>query len=326
MNLLNRYLQEVSKYLPKARREDIVAELRANILSQIEDREQELGRALTDTELVEMLQHHGNPLMVAGRYGPHNLGLAFGIQLIGPELFPYYRTVLGVIWGISLTVMAVAMPIIARTVGEKVALGRVLLPLAVQFAVTTVIFVLLDRGKGHLLNRWDPGKLPALKTDSEDGPNARRIFNFIATAVGALWLALAPRSPYLLLGPAAISLEAVPMKLMPEWMQFYWAIVALLCFQLGLQFLNLLRLLPRRGAQVADLILKCAGLVIGILLLFKFPNYVTSPYPDVAEWANLSFLICVIVAVAIGLFAVVRLLLRERRAVLPGPRVAHGKS
>lgn len=58
MNLLNRYLQEVSRYLPKARREDVVAELRANIVSQMEDREQELGRPLTENKLVEMLQHH----------------------------------------------------------------------------------------------------------------------------------------------------------------------------------------------------------------------------------------------------------------------------
>jgi len=43
MNLLNRYLRAVGRLLPKPRRDDIVAELRANILSQMEDREQELG-------------------------------------------------------------------------------------------------------------------------------------------------------------------------------------------------------------------------------------------------------------------------------------------
>ena len=94
MNLLNRYLQEVSRYLPKARRDNITAELRANILSEMEDKEQELGRGLTENELVEMLQHHGNPMIVAGRYREHNLGLAFGVQLIGPELFPFYRMIL----------------------------------------------------------------------------------------------------------------------------------------------------------------------------------------------------------------------------------------
>jgi hypothetical protein len=32
MNLLNRYLQAVARLLPKARRDDIIAELRANII------------------------------------------------------------------------------------------------------------------------------------------------------------------------------------------------------------------------------------------------------------------------------------------------------
>jgi hypothetical protein len=73
MNLLNRYLQAVARLLPKARRDDIIAELRANILSQMEDREQELGRALTEDEQAAILRHHGNPTIVAGRYREDNL-------------------------------------------------------------------------------------------------------------------------------------------------------------------------------------------------------------------------------------------------------------
>jgi hypothetical protein len=310
MNLLNRYLQEVSKYLPKARREDIVAELRANITSQLEDREEELGRPLTDDEVVAMLQHHGNPMIVAGRYRPHNLGLAFGVQLIGPELFPFYRMILLLNLCITLAILAAVLPIVGREVPGAITLGRFLTPLLMQFAAVTVIFIALEKGRDHVLNRWHPGKLPPLKTPPDDGPSARNIFNFVAAAVGTLWLALTPRWPYLLLGPGALYLPSVPMKLMPEWVWFYGAIVALLCLQLGLQFTNLLRLLTRRAAHVADFILKCAGLAIGILLLFKFPNYVTSPYQDVAAWANLSFLICVIVGVAIGLFGIARRLMR----------------
>ena len=310
MNLLNRYLQEVSKYLPKARREDIVAELRANITSQLEDREEELGRALTDVEIVAMLQHHGNPMIVAGRYRPHNLGLAFGVQLIGPELFPFYRMILLLNWCITLAILAVVLPIVGKQVPGAHTLGWVLTPLLMQFAAVTVIFIALEKGKGHVLNRWDPGKLPPLKTPPDDGPSARNIFNFVAAVMGTAWLALTPRWPYLLLGPGALYLPAVPIKLMPEWTWFYWAIVALLCLQLGLQFTNLLRLVARHASRAADLILKCAGLTIGILLLFKYPNYVASPDPDIAEWANLSFLICVIVGVAIGLFEIVRALSR----------------
>jgi len=91
MNLLNRYLQAIAKCLPSLRRDDIVAELRANILSPMEDREQELGRPLTEDEQADMLRCYGNPTIIAGRYGAHNLGLAFGRQLIGPDLFPFTK-------------------------------------------------------------------------------------------------------------------------------------------------------------------------------------------------------------------------------------------
>jgi hypothetical protein len=310
MNLLNRYLQEVSKYLPKARRDDIVAELRANILSEMEDKEQELGRGLTEKEMVEMLQRHGNPMIVAGRYREHNMGLAFGIQLIGPELFPFYRMILLLNLCITLVILAVVLPIVAREFHAPITLVRVLTPLVAQFAAVTLIFIALDRGKNHVLNCWDPGKLPPLKTAPEDGPSARNIFNFVAGVVGTVWLALTPHWPYLLLGPGALYLQAMPMKLMPEWVQFYWAIIALLTLQLALQGLNLFRLVTQSRARLAVLVLKCGDLLIGVLLLLKYPNYVTSPHQELAEWANLSFLISVIVAVAIKLFGLIRFLMR----------------
>jgi hypothetical protein len=320
MNLLNRYLQAVAKCLPSARRDDIIAELRANILSQMEDREQELGRPLTEDEQTDILRRYGNPTIIAGRYSAHNLGLAFGRQLIGPELFPFYKTVLIINLLITVVVLAGVMPIVVRAIGGAITLARVLMPLAVQFGIVTLIFVILDRNKGRLLDKWDPRKLPALKANPEDGPNAQSIFTFFAAAVGTLWLALTPRWPYLLLGPGALYLQAIPMKLMPQWSEFYWAIVVLLCAQLVVGFFRLFRLLPRRQARIMDLALKVVGLCIGVLLLLKAPNYVSSQYQEVAVWANLSFLVCLIVALAINLWGTGRLLLslwRERDQMLP---------
>ena len=44
MELLERYLYAVSKHLPQARREDLIAELKDNLLSQLEDEAASLGR------------------------------------------------------------------------------------------------------------------------------------------------------------------------------------------------------------------------------------------------------------------------------------------
>jgi len=320
MNLLNRYLQEVSKYLPKARRADIVEELRANLLSRIEDREEELGRPLAEGELVGILQHHGNPAFVAGRYFENNLGLAFGRRLIGPELFPFYKTILLMNLSITLTILCVVLPLVARAMRSAITPSRVLMPLVAQFFVVTLIFILLDRGKNHWLNRWDPSKLPPMKTAPDDGPSASNIFAFIMMVVGTLWLALTPRWPYLMLGPGALFLPALALKPMSSWTTFYWAIMVALCGRLLLQFLTLFRWLPREKARMADVILRIASLFIGVLLLLKGPNYVTSPHPEVAHWANLNFEICVVAALAIHLWGAGRALIslrRERHQMLP---------
>ena len=69
-----------------------------------------------------------------------------------------------------------------------------------------------------------------------------------------------------------------------------------------------------------DLTLKGVGLCIGVLLLLKAPNYVSSQDQEVAVWANLSFLVCLIIALAINLWGTGRLLLslwRERDQMLP---------
>ncbi|MGO8735743.1 MAG: HAAS signaling domain-containing protein, partial [Terriglobia bacterium] len=76
MELVDRYLQEVRFWLPKAQQEDIVAELSEDIQSQIEEKEAGLGRKLNEAEVEGILQRWGNPMLLAERYQPHK-------QLIG---------------------------------------------------------------------------------------------------------------------------------------------------------------------------------------------------------------------------------------------------
>jgi hypothetical protein len=325
MNLLERYLQAVGKYLPKARRDDIIAELRANILSQMEDREEELGLPMTDEERAEMLRHHGNPAIVAGRYREQNFGLAFGRQLIGPELFPVYRTVLLMNLAITAFIVAILMPILGRTLGVPATLGRFILPLFLQFVAVTLIFILLDLGKGHYANQWDPGELPPLKKGGDDGPNAQSIFGFIIVAISTLWLALIPHWPFLLLGPAAGYLQSLPVKFMPQWLGFYWAVISLLCAQLLLQAFNLFRRVPSRQRQVLDVIFRGVGFAIGLVLLLAGPDYViaensSTDMKNLTHWASLNFLVSLVVFLAISAWGFGRrvvLLIRQRNQMLP---------
>ena len=80
-DLLPRYLQAIGEHLPAATRDDVLAELRANLQAPLDDRAEELNRPLTDAEVAAILKDHGRPLLVAARYLPQQ-------YLIGPTVFP----------------------------------------------------------------------------------------------------------------------------------------------------------------------------------------------------------------------------------------------
>lgn len=126
MDLVERYLKAVAAQLPKDNREDIVAELRDEIMGRLEALEARLGRAPTDDEVEGLLREVGHPLTVAARYRP-------GPQaLIGPELYPWWMFGLKV----GLTVMA-AVTLIGLAV--RVLVGDVYVGQAIGQGISSLI-------------------------------------------------------------------------------------------------------------------------------------------------------------------------------------------
>lgn len=80
--LIERYLQSVRFWLSMTNeKEGILAELGDDLRSQVEEKEVELGRALDNHEVADILKRCGAPMIVAGRLAPKR-------YLIGPTLFP----------------------------------------------------------------------------------------------------------------------------------------------------------------------------------------------------------------------------------------------
>ena len=126
MDLVERYLKAVAAQLPKGTRDDIVAELRDEIMGRLEALEARLGRAPTDDEAETLLREVGHPLTVAARYRP-------GPQaLIGPELYPWWMFGLKV----GLTVMA-AVTLIGLAV--RVLVGDVYVGQAIGQGISSLI-------------------------------------------------------------------------------------------------------------------------------------------------------------------------------------------
>ena len=231
MQIVDRYLESLKSCLPAAQADDIIKELSENISSQIDDKEGELGRTLTEPEVEAILKQHGHPLVVASRYRQEQRSVSFGRQIIGPALFPFYLRVLKFNLGLTGVIVFV---IFAASFASGQPIGTFpqvfFYQLLIQFAIVTLIFWLMDQHFTKFPDRWDPRKpygmrSPAmtLPEDSARLPRAKPISQLIGLAVGLIWLRAVQHSQFLIFGPAAAFLS-----LSPAWSRFYVPIVALI--------------------------------------------------------------------------------------------------
>jgi hypothetical protein len=87
MILLDRYLSAFAQHLPADRSEEIVRELRANIMDKLDALAEELGREINDNDVSGLLRELGHPQQVADGYVPPQ-------HLVAPEPFAFYKQVL----------------------------------------------------------------------------------------------------------------------------------------------------------------------------------------------------------------------------------------
>jgi hypothetical protein len=252
--ILEKYLNSVRSCLPESQRDDIVRELSENLHAQIEDKEEELGRPLRDQEVEEMLKQHGHPMVVASRYNQEKRSVAFGPELIGPVVFPFYVRVLKFNLGISAVVLFVVA--IALFFGGHAMTAGNLLPaifyqVIIQFAIVTLIFAVADRhfkknpeswNYRNAKHPWHPAfsfdDWSKSKTKSDTGRVSRldSVAQIVALGVALIWLRVAQGAPFLIFGPAAAFLKPAPI-----WHQFYWPVAGVAFLGILQGLLNLIR-------------------------------------------------------------------------------------
>jgi hypothetical protein len=311
MNLLERYLQAVGRYLPEETRGDTMAELRANLQEQMDDRAEELGRPLNDGDVSAILLEHGKPEKVALRYLPQR-------SLIGPTIFPFYLFTLRKL---------LPLVVLGYAVGQAAALllghedgnlaGRIVIAvlklvpvLLLSAACVTLVFVLVEYviGRGMLqdtLNEWNPMELPPVKVEASEVKQksmAKRVVELCAHCLWMAYVLIIPRHPFWLMGPGVFYLDTLSVTFAPVWHVFYELLIVLLVVQLGMR---LLALTPgvhawMKPMEIATNVLGVAAL--GVLASAGVYFVAASASADTAQIANVNYAMSLAFRIAV-LFA-----------------------
>lgn len=190
MNWLERYIFAVKAHLPTNLREDVSAELLADLEDELEHRCQQLGRELNDAEVKDMLRQRGHPLLVAADFQPRR-------TVVSEQLFPLYSLILkwllvgvivvhGATWLSQLA--AQAEPNFIRT-WLQTAWGMFNSSLYC-FAWLTLIFYLIGESadRTQLFRNWRPEFLPKVSAGAEPISRTATAIELVFLGFVLIWL------------------------------------------------------------------------------------------------------------------------------------------
>ncbi|SFI72076.1 hypothetical protein [Caulobacter sp. UNC279MFTsu5.1] len=273
MDLLDRYLAAVAALLPKAQREDIVAELRDILLTQMEEKEAELGRPLDAREREAVLKAFGHPIAVAGRFGTPR-------ALIGPELYPFYA--FGVKALLVVAAVASAIPVVIGALTDPGGAGGGFARFLSSFLATgltmigaaTVLGAGIERGWIPLGGAadWRVADLPRLDALAprrrglpRKGPRQRRfeaLLEVILTALFILWWTGLVPAPW----ASHVANSDMVLRPAPIWAALYWPLLAWAGVQLASSLIGLLRPGWVRARAALEVVCGLAGLALAVVL------------------------------------------------------------
>jgi hypothetical protein len=187
MELIDRYVHEVGRHLPRKNRADIQVELQSTLADTLEDR---VEGEPTQEDVEQLLKEFGSPQQVAASYWPQ------GQYLIGPSLFPLFRMVLGIVLLVFVIVQLVLFGIALVFNQEVLTFLDVLETFSgmigsvfTTFGIIVIVFAILQYFEvkpDSEDEEWDPSQLPQIddeETVSRGGRVAEITFSLVIIAI-----------------------------------------------------------------------------------------------------------------------------------------------
>lgn len=161
MDLIERYIREVGRHLPRKNRADIQAELQSTLVDTLEA---QVGGEASQEEVIALLKEFGSPERVAASYWPE------GQYLIGPKLFPLFRMVVGITLSVfaivQLVMLGVTIVFNQETLPALEFFGEFIASIFFAFGSIVLVFAVLQRFDVRPeteQEEWDPRDLPAIE-------------------------------------------------------------------------------------------------------------------------------------------------------------------
>ena len=180
MNLIDTYVSEVGRRLPRRDRADIEAEIRSALQDLLDERSREMGKPIGNEMTFEVLKEYGDPEKVAASYQGER-------YLIGPRLYPIFIKVLRVFFpAIAILAGFWAMVNVSRQVAPIENISGTFVSVFIGVVTTVIsalgnlvlIFVIIEwvmrnegfpsKGKVQSTSReWDPRSLTRISPPNQ---------------------------------------------------------------------------------------------------------------------------------------------------------------
>lgn len=330
MNLIDKYIAEIGKHLPRKGRADIEAEIRSTLEDMLEERKP-ADAQISEEQVIALLKEYGAPRAVAESYtGPR--------YLIGPRIFPTFelvtRIVLIVLFAIALAGLGLSLartslggPEFLMTIGES-ALDLVG-GLITVFGNLVLAFAILERvlpaKEFEEEEEWNPAEL-AKEPDPDRVKFGEQIFEMFFLVLFLILFNLYPGA----IGIGFFNNENDWTFISPILTQAFFRylpwINILILLQLGFNIFLLRSGWWSNGLRVANLVLELAGIGLAIAML-RGPDLAAlnpaqlagTPLEDSAEifialakWVPTLVLTIVIIVSSIEVARMVNRILKSR--------------
>lgn len=279
MNLIEVYIQEVTRRLPEKNREDIALELRSTIEDMLSD-------DYCEEDVKKVLEKLGSPVTLASRYRDRPM------YLIGPRYFDVYVTLLKMILPIAIVISLIS--VIAEYFVDYNGQGAVInvalditgfgiwrmIEVGIQtFFWLTLVFAVIertDKGKDEQpitasLKKWTPDDLKNIAyIPKKKSISMFEVFGSLMWT--AIWATIYFYADHLvgIYRGGENRLEFITPAFNQEVLLQYWPIVLIvICLEIILAIYKLIKSLWTKGMAISNAILQLISTIVFIVIFIN---------------------------------------------------------